>query len=51
MDGCNSETFADMFLGWTYYKWGSSDMGDTRRSFMDGIMPGWIEVLTMDESQ
>lgn len=43
------EIFADMFVGWTYSMWASSDLGETRSLFMDEHMTNWIfEMVTED---
>jgi hypothetical protein len=41
---CGSEDFADMFLGWTYGKWGNDALGVGRRreTFMNQNMGAWI---------
>lgn len=41
-DICSSETFADMFLGWTFGTWADTDMGQVRSTFMQERMPAWI---------
>jgi hypothetical protein len=41
--GCAGETFADMFLGWTFGAWANSPEGQIRDAFMTTKMPEWIE--------
>lgn len=41
-DICPSETFADMFLGWTFGMWADTDMGGVRADFMNKNMPSWV---------
>jgi hypothetical protein len=36
------EVFADMFLGWTYNRWGDNDAGAARARYMEANMPGVI---------
>jgi RHS repeat-associated protein len=37
------EVFADMFLGWTFNKWGSGEIGSQRRDFMTTNMVEWLK--------
>ena len=37
-----SETFADMFIGWTSNVWALDEYGNSRREFMESRMPSWI---------
>jgi hypothetical protein len=40
------ETFANMFLGWTYDAWGTDRSGAERAAFMATNMAEWISLLT-----
>jgi RHS repeat-associated protein len=42
---CPHETFADMFLGWTYNTWGSREIVD-RDGFMTTNMADWVVAAT-----
>jgi RHS repeat-associated protein len=39
------ETFANMFLGWTYDKWGNDGYGTGRSQYMITNMSGWISEI------
>ncbi len=43
-EDCGNEIVADIFLGWTYNRWGSDNLGigESRRIFMDTNMAEWI---------
>jgi RHS repeat-associated protein len=43
---CGNETFADMFLGWTYGAWDSNPMGSKRDTFMTTNMAEWVVAAT-----
>ena|GEM_PF-7005760 len=36
------EIFADQFLGWTFSRWDSTDLGDYRRDWMNTDMVEWL---------
>lgn len=42
--GCGNETFADMFLGWTFAKWDNDllRVGEWRASYMSTYMAEWV---------
>jgi hypothetical protein len=39
------EVFADMFLGFTYNSWGTSDLANDRSNFMIETMTSYLEIL------
>ena len=39
---CPNEVFADMFLGWTFGKWGDGNIGARRQGFMATNMTEWV---------
>lgn len=42
---CGNEDYADMFLGWTYGKWASNEVGMGREKHMNDSMPNWVLFL------
>ena len=39
---CGHETFADMFLGWTFGKWADNNAGEWRDNYMTTNMAEWV---------
>ncbi|NOH04308.1 MAG: hypothetical protein HND47_21210 [Chloroflexi bacterium] len=43
---CQNETYADMFLGWTFDKWADNSTGQWRNNYMTTYMVYWVSEAT-----
>ena len=43
---CRNETYADMFLGWTFGKWADNSAGQWRSGYMATNMTLWVSEAT-----